>query len=56
MGRDGYRFDRVAAEVAAVPGAGTAARQDVFRILVSPDLVVPFEERLPATVLLPVAA
>jgi ribonucleoside-diphosphate reductase beta chain len=42
-------FDRVAAEVAAVPGADTAARRDVLRTLVSPDLVALFEERLPAT-------
>src|SRR5215831_3186223 len=44
-------FDRVAAEVAAVPGANTAARQDVLRTLVSPKLVALFEERLPATAL-----
>jgi len=53
--RDEYRharfFDRVAAEVAAVPGADIAARQDVLRTLVSPDLVALFEERLPATAL-----
>ena len=42
-------FDRVAAEVAAVPGAGAADRQDVLRTLVSPELVALFEERLPAT-------
>ena len=42
-------FDRVAAEVAAVPGADTAARQDVLRTLVSPELVALFEQRLPAT-------
>jgi ribonucleoside-diphosphate reductase beta chain len=42
-------FDRVAAEVAAVPGTDIAARQDVLRTLVSPDLVALFEERLPAT-------
>src|ERR1700743_2675940 len=42
-------FDRVAAEVAAVPGADTAARLDVLRTLVSPELVALFEERLPAT-------
>src|SRR6201996_3578706 len=42
-------FDRVAAEVAAVPGADIAARQDVLRTLVSPELVALFEERLPAT-------
>ena len=44
-------FDRVAAEVAAVPGADLAARQDVLRTLVSPELVALFEERLPATAL-----
>jgi ribonucleoside-diphosphate reductase beta chain len=53
--RDEHRharfFDRVAAEVAAVPGAGIAARQDVLRTLVSPELVALFEERLPATAL-----
>ena len=53
--RDEYRharfFDRVAAEVAAVPGAHIAARQDVLRTLVSPELVALFEERLPATAL-----
>ena len=51
--RDEHRharfFDRVAAEVAAVPGAGLAARQDVLRTLVSPELAALFEERLPAT-------
>src|SRR5262249_32518267 len=51
--RDEHRharfFDRVAAEVAAVPGAGIADRQDVLRTLVSPELVALFEERLPAT-------
>jgi ribonucleoside-diphosphate reductase beta chain len=51
--RDEHRharfFDRVAAEVAAVPGADIAARQDVLRTLVSPELVTLFEERLPAT-------
>ena len=51
--RDEHRharfFDRVATEVAAVPGADTADRQDVLRTLVSPDLVALFEERLPAT-------
>jgi ribonucleoside-diphosphate reductase beta chain len=51
--RDEHRharfFDRVAAEVAAVPGADMAARLDVLRTLVSPDLVALFEERLPAT-------
>jgi ribonucleoside-diphosphate reductase beta chain len=53
--RDEHRharfFDRVAAEVAAVPGAGIAARQDVLRTHVSPELVALFEERLPATAL-----
>jgi ribonucleoside-diphosphate reductase beta chain len=44
-------FDRVAAEVAAVPGTDLAARQDVLRTLVSPELVDLFEERLPATAL-----
>jgi ribonucleoside-diphosphate reductase beta chain len=51
--RDEHRharfFDRVAAEVVAVPGDDIAARQDVLRTLVSPDLVALFEERLPAT-------
>jgi ribonucleoside-diphosphate reductase beta chain len=42
-------FDRVAAEVAAVPGADIAARQDFLRTLISPELVALFEERLPAT-------
>src|SRR2546421_337646 len=53
--RDEHRharfFDRVAAEVAAVPGADIAARQDVLRTLVSPELVALFEERLPAAAL-----
>ena len=53
--RDEHRharfFDRVAAEVAAVPGADIAARLDVLRTLVSPELVTLFEERLPATAL-----
>src|SRR5947199_1698047 len=53
--RDEHRharfFDRVAAEVAAVPGADMAARQDYLRTLVSPELVALFEERLPATAL-----
>jgi ribonucleoside-diphosphate reductase beta chain len=53
--RDEHRharfFDRVAAEVAAVPGGNAAARQDVLRTLVSPELVVLFEGRLPATAL-----
>jgi ribonucleoside-diphosphate reductase beta chain len=53
--RDEYRharfFDRVAAEVAAVPGTDIAARQDVLRTLVTPELVALFEERLPATAL-----
>src|SRR6201996_9811985 len=51
--RDEHRharfFDRVAAEVAAIPGDGVAARLDVLRTLVHPDLVALFEERLPAT-------
>ena len=51
--RDEHRharfFDRVAAEVAAVPGTGTTARLDVLRTLVRPELVALFEERLPAT-------
>ncbi len=53
--RDEHRharfFDRVAAEVVAVPGADSAARLDVLRTLVSPELVTLFEERLPATAL-----
>jgi ribonucleoside-diphosphate reductase beta chain len=53
--RDEHRharfFDRVAAEVAAVPGADIAARQDVLRTLVSPELIALFEERLPAVAL-----
>jgi ribonucleoside-diphosphate reductase beta chain len=53
--RDEHRharfFDRVAAEVAAVPGADASARLDVLRTLVSPELVALFEERLPATAL-----
>jgi ribonucleoside-diphosphate reductase beta chain len=53
--RDEHRharfFDRVAAEVAAVPGAGPEARLDVLRTLVNPELVALFEERLPATAL-----
>jgi ribonucleoside-diphosphate reductase beta chain len=53
--RDEHRharfFDRVAAEVAAVPGADIAARQDILRTLVSPELVALFEERLPAAAL-----
>lgn len=44
-------FDRVAAEVLAIPGADAAARLDVLRTRVSPDLVALFEERLPATAL-----
>jgi ribonucleoside-diphosphate reductase beta chain len=42
-------FDLVAAEVAGVPGANPAARQDALRAHVSPELVALFEERLPAT-------
>jgi ribonucleoside-diphosphate reductase beta chain len=53
--RDEHRharfFDRVAAEVAAVPGTDIAARLDVLRTMVSPELVDLFEERLPATAL-----
>jgi ribonucleoside-diphosphate reductase beta chain len=53
--RDEHRharfFDRVAAEVVAVPGADMAARLDVLRTRVSPELVDLFEERLPATAL-----
>jgi ribonucleoside-diphosphate reductase beta chain len=53
--RDEHRharfFDRVAAEVAAVPGADTAARLDVLRTHVSTELVALFEERLPAAAL-----
>jgi ribonucleoside-diphosphate reductase beta chain len=53
--RDEHRharfFDRVAAEVAVVPGVDIAARQDVLRTLVSPELVALFEERLPAAAL-----
>jgi ribonucleoside-diphosphate reductase beta chain len=53
--RDEHRharfFDRVAAEVAAVPGGDMAARLDVLRTLVSPELIDLFEERLPATAL-----
>jgi ribonucleoside-diphosphate reductase beta chain len=53
--RDEHRharfFDRVAAEVAAIPGADSTARLDVLRNLVSPELVALFEERLPATAL-----
>jgi ribonucleoside-diphosphate reductase beta chain len=48
-GRHARFFDRVAAEVAAVPGADVAARQDVLRTLVSPELLALFEDRLPAT-------
>ena len=51
--RDEHRharfFDRVAAEVAAVPGDGAAGRLDVLRTLVSPELVALFEDRLPDT-------
>ena len=53
--RDEHRharfFDRVAAEVATIPGADITARQDVLRTLVCPELVALFEERLPATAL-----
>jgi ribonucleoside-diphosphate reductase beta chain len=41
-------FDRVATEVAAVPGANLSARLDVLRRSVSPELVDLFERRLPA--------
>ncbi|MBQ6643281.1 MAG: ribonucleotide reductase [Saccharopolyspora sp.] len=41
-------FDRVAAEVAAVPGADVPARLDVLREHVSPEIVELFETRLPA--------
>jgi len=44
-------FDRVAAEVAAVPGASIVDRLDVLRDQVSPELAALFEERLPATAL-----
>jgi ribonucleoside-diphosphate reductase beta chain len=51
--RDEHRharfFDRVAAEVAAIPGDDLPARQDVLRTLVSPEHAALFEERLPAT-------
>src|SRR5215470_1788734 len=46
--RDEHRHAASSAEVAAVPGADSAARQDVLRTLVSPELVALFEERLPA--------
>lgn len=53
--RDEHRharfFDRVAAEIMAVPGGDMAARLDVLRSLVSPELVALFEQRLPATAL-----
>ena len=53
--RDEHRharfFVRVAADVAAVAGGDIAARHDVLRTLVSPELVALFEERLPATAL-----
>ncbi|MBO0730655.1 MAG: hypothetical protein J2P57_15470 [Acidimicrobiaceae bacterium] len=53
--RDEHRharfFDRVAAEVADIPGADSTDRLNVLRTLVSPDLVALFEERLPATAL-----
>jgi ribonucleoside-diphosphate reductase beta chain len=42
-------FDLVAAEVAGIPGADAAARRDVLRTHVGPDLVDLFEERLPTT-------
>lgn len=40
-------FDRIAAEVAAVPGQDVPARLDVLRGRVSPELVELFEQRLP---------
>jgi ribonucleoside-diphosphate reductase beta chain len=50
--RDEHRharfFDRVAAEVAGVPGPDVDARLDVLRTVVSPELAELFEERLPA--------
>jgi ribonucleoside-diphosphate reductase beta chain len=53
--RDEHRharfFDRVAAEVVAVPGADPAARLDALRTIVGAELVALFEERLPATAL-----
>ena len=53
--RDEHRharfFHRVAAEVAGIPGGDVAARLDVLRTLVSPELVALFEERLPAAAL-----
>jgi ribonucleoside-diphosphate reductase beta chain len=42
-------FDRVASEVAGVPGANLTERLEVLRERVSPDLLELFEERLPAT-------
>ena len=42
-------FDLVASEVAGVPGADPAARQDVLRGHVTPELVDLFEHSLPAT-------
>jgi len=42
-------FDLVTAEVAGVPGANPAARQDVLRAHVSSELIDLFEHRLPAT-------
>lgn len=41
-------FDRIATEVAAVPGQDLAARLDVLRGHVSPEIVELFEQRLPA--------
>src|SRR5246127_4085164 len=53
--RDEHRharfFDPVAAEVAAVPGADIAARQDGLCTLIRPELLAPFEQRPPATAL-----
>lgn len=42
-------FDLVTAEVAGVPGANPARRQDVLRDRVAPELVDLFEHRLPDT-------
>jgi ribonucleoside-diphosphate reductase beta chain len=42
-------FDRVAAEVAGVPGQYPRNRLDVLRARVSPEIVDLFEQRLPAT-------
>ena len=42
-------FDRVAAQVAGVPGADPVARHDVLRAYVTPEFLDLFEHRLPAT-------